>query len=206
MKSADEALHPPSVVLVTPLRPSAPFRHSRARHGNPRPLATGPPTTPLCRPSAPLPSFSCPDTGTHAPGDRTADYAPTSPPSVILVPRHGNPRLPRPDRRHYMCEPRPRHQPLPPTPPTPLTCSLRPVEACPEPVEGRPETTWRRRAAAPSRFTSKCRKMSQNVALFRPSTRKLASLRVENLTIWADSRPFWPISVHFLIRRHVRGA
>ena len=220
MKSADQALHlpsvtppsvdkgthaplrqttslrPPSVILVldtgthAPWRPDRRLRPSAAppppsvilvpRHGNPRPLATEPPTTPLRPP----------------------------PPSVILVPRHGNPRLPRPDRRHYMCEPRPRHQPLPPTPPTPLTCSLRPVEACPEPVEGRPETHLAPARPGPSaRFTSKCRKMSQNVALFRPSTRKLAQVTSGKSH---DLDRFPAILAHFrsfpASGNHVRGA
>ena len=84
------------------------------RHGNPRPLAVGPPTTAR----TPTPSFSCPDTGIHAPSrsDRLLRREPRTPSfpcpdtgihapsrsdrplrreprtSVILVPRHGNPR------------------------------------------------------------------------------------------------------------------
>ena len=74
----------------------------------------------------------------------------------------------------------------------------------PEPVEGGHWHGLARRALA--RFTSKCRKMSQNVALFRPPLVNPCNLRVENLTIWADSRPFSPISVHFrLTRRHSRA-
>ncbi len=93
-------------------------------------------------------------------------------PSVILVLDTGTRAPWRPDRRHCTHSPRPRHQPLPPMPPIPLSCLSRPVEARPEPVEGRPETLWRRRPVSVGPFTSKCRKMSQNVALFHPSTRK----------------------------------
>ena len=46
----------------------------------------------------------------------------------------------------------------------------------------------------------KCPRMSH---YFAPPLVNPLHLRVENLTFWADSRPFWPISVHFrLTRRH----
>ena len=47
------------------------------RHGNPRPLAVGPPTTAR----TPTPSFSCPDTGIHAPSrsDRLLRREPRTP-------------------------------------------------------------------------------------------------------------------------------
>ena len=87
------------------------------------------------------------------------------------------------------CDTRPsRQRPYPPT---------MPVEACPEPVEGHPRNTRRWRPGPSARFTSKCRKMSQNVALFHTPTRRMSLLRVKNLTFLAKTRPFWPIPVHF---------
>ncbi len=41
---------------------------------------------------------------------------------------------------------------------------------------------------------------------FAPSTRKLCNLRVENLTFSTKTRPFWPISVHFRVRKPAGGA
>ncbi len=44
---------------------------------------------------------------------------------------------------------------------------------------------------------AKCRRMSH---FFIPPLGECRTLRVRNLTFWADSRPFWPISVHFRAR------
>ena len=63
------------------------------RHGNPRPR--GGDHRPRRRPAS-SPSFSCVDTGTHAPPRTTAHDA--VPPSVMLVRRHGNPRPAADDR------------------------------------------------------------------------------------------------------------
>ena len=158
--------YPVILVLDTGIHPF-PSRHSRARYGNPRPW--------------PIPSFSCStrestrshpvilvlDTGIHAPSPSRRSRA-----------RHGNPPAPTPS---FSCSTRestpladetaaaPPSSAPPPTPTTPLPCLLKPALS---PSKGAPETTWCRRAAAPARFTSKCREMSQNVPLFRPSTRK----------------------------------
>ena len=130
------------------------------RHGNPRPSRRDLPLpsgllhhggrneeggTNTCRDTEPAPpsgaqpsSFSCADTGIHAPSRRD------------LAPRR---------------DPPPRHPPISSMP-------LSPYHACPEPLEGSPQNPGVVRAGPSARFTSKCRKMSQNVALFHPSTRK----------------------------------
>ena len=93
-------------------------------------------------------SFSCADTGIHAPSRR--DLAPQR-------------------------DPPPRHPPISSMP-------LSPYHACPEPLEGSPPNPGVVRPGSPARFTSKCRKMSQNVALFHTSAPRLRNLRVKNLT------------------------
>ncbi len=82
----------------------------------------------------------------------------------------------------------------PPNAPNSLSCLLKPVLS---PSKGASETRGAGAPGPPAPFTSKCRKMSQNVALFRSSTRKLCNLRVKNLTFLAETWPFWPVSVHF---------
>ena len=112
-------------------------------------------------------SFSCADTGIHAPSRR--DLAPQ--------------RDPHRDTRPFpQC-------PYPPTMPV-LNLSKGPP---PNPGVVRP--------GSPARFTSKCRKMSQNVALFHTSAPRLRNLRVKNLTFLAKNRPFWPIFVHSRVRK-----
>ena len=72
------------------------------------------------------------------------------------------------------------------------------VQACPEPVEGDPERPRAGPAAPPTDLrvnVAKCRKMSH---FFIPPLGECRALRVKNLTFLAHSRPFWPISVHFL--------
>ena len=112
-------------------------------------------------------SFSCADTGIHAPSRRD------------LAPRR---------------DPPPRHPPISSMP-------LSPYHACPEPLEGSPPNPGVVRPGSPARFTSKCRKMSQNVALFHTSAPRLRNLRVKNLTFLAKNRPFWPIFVHSRVRK-----
>ncbi len=82
-----------------------------------------------------------------------------------------------------------------PPPPSAPHCDIRPFLQRPHPPTIPPKPRRRARRGASARFTSKCPRMSH---YFAPSTRKLQSLRVENLTIWVETRPFWPISVHFL--------
>ena len=147
-------------------------RHSRAPTRESMPLADGPPTT-----AGPSPR-----------------HPPLPPPPSGLLPRGGGLRWGQPRALGPRGDPSATSAP-PPNASQPLPCLLKPA---PEPVEGglRDSVHWR--TGPPPRFTSKCRKMSQNVALFQPSTRKSRDLRVKNLTIWAHSRPFWPISVQFL--------
>ncbi len=185
--------HPPLPPPVRPpprLAPSFPCSDTgihapygrTAHHG--WTLATTPaaPPAPVRPPPRLAPSFPCPDTGIHAPCGRTAHHGwtlaatPAAPPAPVRPPpprgglRWGQPRAlgPRGDPR---CDIRPSPQPLP----TPTMA----VEACPEPVEEGPRDPAQWRPAPPARFTSECRKMSQNVALFRPSTRKPPTLTSE---------------------------
>ena len=149
------------------------------------------------RPSAPSVILVL-DTGTHAPGDRTAHYAPT-PPSVILVLDTGIHAPLRPDRPLHARAPPPTSAP-PPDAPIPLTCF----------VEARRRTPRNHLAPAPQGRrldlrvnVAKCRKMSH---FFRPPLGDCRTLRVRNLTFLAKTRPFWPISVHFMFsRRHARA-
>ena len=90
----------------------------------------------------------------------------------------------------------------PPNASQPLPCPVEtcpePVEACPEPVEG--GTLEPPGAGGPGRQpdlrvnVAKCRRMSH---FFIPPLGECRTLRVKNLTIWAHSRPFRPISVQF---------
>ena len=112
-------------------------------------------------------SFSCADTGIHAPSRRD------------LAPRRAPP--------HRDTRPFP-HCPYPPTMPV-LNLSKGPpktLASC-APVR-RPDLRVN---------VAKCRRMSH---YFAPPLVNPCNLRVENLTIWSNSRPFWPISVHFRVQ------
>ena len=94
----------------------------------------------------------------------------------------------------------PRHPPLPPTPPNPYHALLKPALS---PSKGTLEPPG---AGGPGRQpdlrvnVAKCRRMSH---FFIPPLGECRTLRVKNLTIWAHSRPFRPISVQFrLTCRH----
>ena len=96
-----------------------------------------------------------------------------------------------------------------PTPTMSVEACPESVEACPEPVEGpvlslsKGGRSERTAPAGPGRQpdlrvnVAKCRRMSH---FFIPPLGECRTLRVKNLTIWADFRPFWPISVHFRAR------
>ncbi len=125
-----------------------------------------------------------PHTGTHAPGDRTADYAPLSAPSVILVldtGTHGGttpptlapcePSRPPPPPRDIRSYPQRPHLPImpverPPKPPGSL--------APPRPPDLRVNV-------------AKCRRMSH---FFIPPLGECRTLRVKNLTFLAKTGPF----------------
>ncbi len=190
------ASSPPRAVIPVP------------RHGNPCPLRT----------DRPLRLDPRRDTR-RSPCPRPASSPPRA---VIPVPRHGNPcplRTDRPQRLDLATPPAaptapvrasspvgedevgqpralgPRGDPRCDIRPSPerLPTPTMPVEACPEPVEGAPRPgALARRAAA--RFTSKCRKMSQNVALFQPSTRKPLQSTSEKPHVLG---PFPAILAHF---------
>ena len=98
-----------------------------------------------------------------------------------------------------------------PAPPTNAPYSLpwllkpcpEPVEACPEPVEGDPRNTrrWRPWPAGPDLRVNvaKCRRMSH---YFDPSTRKPLQFTSEKTSRFGpETRPFWPISVHFRVHK-----
>ena len=112
------------------------------------------------------------------------------PRTVIPVRRHGNPCPLLSGCARAPCA----TSAPPPNASIALPCLLKPVLS---PSKGGFRNTRRSRPGPPAPFTSKCRKMSQNVALFRSPTRKLCNLRVKNLTFLAETWPFWPISVHF---------
>ena len=180
-------------------RPS--LRHSRARRGNPTTVDT--PT------GAPIPSFPCApcsvilvlDTGTHT----TVDTPACAPPLRHSRARHGNPH----DRRHtdvrapapsFSCSTR---EPTRPSThrrarPAPPRYDIRPSPRCPYPPTipvvalsnaPRNPASWRR--GAPARFTSKCRKMSQNVALFHTPTRRMAYFTSKKPHVFDQNRAFW---------------
>ena len=92
----------------------------------------------------------------------------------------------------------PRHPPLPPTPPNPYHALLKPALSPSKPAlslsKGDTRTTRRWRAGSPARFTSKCRKMSQNVALFHTPTRRMPHFTSKKPH---DLGPFPAISAHF---------
>ena len=121
-------------------------------------------------------------------------------PSVILVLDTGTRAPWRPDRRHCTHSPRPRHQPLPRRPLSPYHACRGQSKPVLSPSKGAPKRSG---AAAPCRSAhlranvAKCRRMSH---YFTPPLVNPCNLRVENLTFWADSRPFWPISDHFRVR------
>ncbi len=134
------------------------------------------------------PSCPCPDTGIHAPSPPPFGPLPTAP-RQFPCPDTGIHAL----ALRLRASPRRDIRPSPQRPQLPIM----PVEACPEPVEGGLPKHPALVPGPPARFTSKCRKMSQNVALFRSPTRKLCNLRVKSLTFLAETWPFWPVSVHF---------
>ena len=75
--------------------------------------------------------------------------------------------------------------------PVPLSCSSRPVEA-----------PWRRRPGPLARFTSKCRKMSQNVALFHTPTRRMPHFTSKKPHVFGRNPAILTNSAHFVsIRR-----
>ena len=101
---------------------------------------------------------------------------------VILVRRHGNPR-PLAERPPTMplapaATPTP-----PPNPSQPLPCLL-----------SAPETTGLPRPALPPRLTSKCRKMSQNVALFHTPTRRMSDFTSKKPHVFGQNRAILAIS------------
>ena len=169
--------------------PLAPHRHSRAQtrestpprgetsHNGVRPPPRHPPIPPM-----PLSPYHPARRLRHARAALRHSRAQT---------RESTP--PRGETSHYGVRPPPRHPPIPPMP-------LPPYHACPD-ASKNPRDPARWRGATQARFTSKCRKMSQNVALFRPPLVNPLHLRVENLTIWAHCRPFWPISVTLCVWR-----
>ena len=121
---------------------------------------------------APIPSFPC------------------APPPRHSRARHGNTH----DRRHTDGRVRPLLATTSAPPhdaPIPLPYLLWPCRMPP-----RNPASWRR--GAPARFTSKCRKMSQNVALFHTPTRRMAHFTSKNLTFLTKTGPFCPVSVHSL--------
>ena len=141
------------------------------RHGNPSPFPHGPPTR--ARPSPRHPPLQPPPFGL-LPTSRRHSRAPT------------RESMPLPARiAHYGEAPGATSAP-PSNAPISLPCLLKD-----------PRNTRRWRPGPSARFTSKCRKMSQNVALFHTPTRRMSLLRVKNLTFLAKTRPFWSISVHF---------
>ena len=118
-------------------------------------------------------------------------YSAMRPLSVILVldVGHGNSRARREptDRRHTDG----RFRPLlattsapPHDAPIPLPYLLWPCRMPP-----RNPASWRR--GAPARFTSKCRKMSQNVALFHTPTRRMAHFTSKKPHVFDQNRAFW---------------
>ena len=110
-----------------------------------------------------------------------------APRTVISVRRHGNPCP-----LLSGCARAPGATSAPPTnAPIPLPCLLKPVLSR---SKGIPETPGAGALACQPRFTSKCRKMSQNVALFRPSTRKPLQFTSEKPH---DLGPFPAILAHF---------
>ena len=142
---------------------------------------------------APPPSFPCPDTGIHAPSRRVGGARPASSPTWTRgIPAQRATSVP------------------PPNASQPLPCLLEPVLSSLKPVlspskGGHSKPTW---PGAPGREpdlrvnVAKCLRMSH---YFAPPLVNPCNLRVENLTVWAHSRPFWPISVHSrLTRRHLR--
>ena len=119
----------------------------------------------------------------------TNTYQDTDPPPigraafVILVRRHGNPRSlaarpPTTERETPAATPAP-----PPNASQPLPCLL-----------SAPETTGLPRPAPPARFTSKCRKMSQNVALFHTPTRRMAHFTSKKPHVFGQNRAILAIS------------
>ena len=75
--------------------------------------------------------------------------------------------------------------------PVPLSCSSRPVEA-----------PRRRRPGPLARFTSKCRKMSQNVALFQTPTRRMPHFTSKKPHVFGRNPAILANSAHFVsIRR-----
>ena len=109
------------------------------------------------------------------------------PPPLWPPPPKPPPSFPCPDTGiHAPCartahyDEAPRHSPLPPTPPPPY-------HACRTP----PEITWRWRAGSAPRFTSKCRKMSQNVARFHTPTRRMAHFTSKKPHVFCRNPAIW---------------
>ena len=121
MKSADEALHPPPVILVLDTGTHAPWRPDRRLR----------PSAPLRPPSVILVL----DTGTHAPWrlDRRLRPCPSLRPLRHSRARHGNPRPPRAEPPTTSLRPPAsaplRHSRAPTREPTPLPPLRRPGTA-----------------------------------------------------------------------------
>ena len=116
----------------------------------------------------------------------TATRPPPPPPIVpafvILVRRHGNPRP--------LAE-RPPTMPLAPAAtPAPPPNALQPLPC----LLSAPETTDLPRPAPPARSTSKCRKMSQNVALFHTPTRRMSDFTSKKPHVFGQNRAVLAIS------------
>ena len=93
----------------------------------------------------------------------------------------------------------PRHPPLPPTPPNPYHALLKPALSPSKPALSLSKGGHSNHQAlagrgSPARFTSKCRKMSQNVALFHTPTRRMPHFTSKKPH---DLGPFPTISAHF---------
>ena len=138
----------------------------------------------MCAPDRPgsgsilLRCLSSPCQGRSWPDGRCHDYS--RPTTLCGWPSSRPNRQPRARQR----APTP---PATPTAPSPGTLSpptmpvwelskpaLSPSKPVLSPSKGGPRTPARRPAAPPARFTSKCRKMTQNVALFHTPTRRMS--------------------------------
>ncbi len=138
-------------------------RRSRRRHPNPAPSHT-----PSCPP--PLRHSRAPTREPMSPAHQSLTAAAWPPPH-----RGGLRRGPPAPRRHAPSATTP--APPPNAPPTPTML----VGPCPEPVgacrslsKGGRLKPHALAPGRPARFTSKCRKMSQNVALFHTPTRRMS--------------------------------